>query len=237
MTDSGTLESPILKFFSQSEQELIKEKFNGPVPGTIFFVADTNRKVVYDSLGNLRVHLANELNLIDKTRYCFLWVENFPLFEWSDTENRIVACHHPFTAPAEEYLPMLNAEVADIREYTKIKARAYDIILNGIELGGGSIRIHNPKLQEKIFRILQLDEKEINGRFGFLIKALQFGAPPHGGIALGLDRVMALLLEEDSIREVIAFPKTQKGSCPLTNGPDYVSPKQLKELNIVTINK
>jgi aspartyl-tRNA synthetase len=238
ITDTGSLESPILKFFSQPEQDRLKQVFDSQMPGTIFFVADPNKKVVFESLGNLRVLLANELGLIDKTKFCFLWVVDFPLFEWSDADNRLVAVHHPFTSPAENDLDVLmNSSGGDDEKLRHVKSRAYDIVLNGVELGGGSIRIHNYKVQQKILSIFKCTDTEIEDRFGFLIRALQYGAPPHGGLAIGFDRMMALLLGEDSIREVITFPKTKRGVCPLSNGPDVVSDKQLKELNIITLAK
>ncbi|MDI6641482.1 MAG: aspartate--tRNA ligase [Elusimicrobiota bacterium] len=167
----------------------------------------------------------------------FCWIVNFPLFEWSDEEKRFVSVHHPFTLPKEEYLPLVDQCVSEpLTTYdsrlTKIRSRAYDLVLNGVELGGGSIRIHRADLQEKIFKILKIPDEEAQARFGFLLQALKFGAPPHGGIALGFDRLVAILLGEGSIRDVIAFPKTQKGTCPLTSAPDKVQDRQLKELHI-----
>jgi len=155
-----------------------------------------------------------------------LWVVDFPLFQWNEEEKKIDAVHHPFTAPQEADLALLE------KEPLKVKARAYDIILNGTELGGGSIRIHREEVQKRVFKTLGITSEEAEEKFGFLLKALRFGAPPHGGIAIGLDRFAALLSGTDSIREVIAFPKTQKGTCPLTDAPGKVDPKQLKELHL-----
>jgi len=165
----------------------------------------------------------------DKKEYKFLWIVDFPLFEYSEEEKRLVAKHHPFTSPVVEDIVLLDSEPL------KVRARAYDLILNGVEIGGGSIRIHKRELQDKIFKILTLSEEYIEERFGFLLEALEYGAPPHGGIALGMDRLIAILSGEDTIRDVIAFPKTQKGFCLLTGAPDTVSEKQLKELNIRTV--
>ena len=237
VTPTG-FDSPIAKFLSPEELNGIKEKFNAGPDTIIFFVAD-KKKVVYPSLGCLRNYFGKELNLIDKKILSFHWVVDFPLLEWADEEKRWVSMHHPFTRPAIKDLSELDALASQSTtpdsHTSPVMAHAYDIIFNGSELGGGSLRIHKKDLQEKIFQLLKISDQEITDRFGFLIEALKFGAPPHGGIALGFDRFVALLQGEDSIRDVIAFPKTQKGNCPLTNAPDTVLPKQLKELYIKSL--
>lgn len=225
--DSGKLTSPIVKFFKEHEMSAIKEKLNVQNGDLLLFVADeesTANKV----LSQLRLHLAERLNLIPKDVFRLVWIMNFPLFEYSETEKRFVACHHPFTAPRNEDITLLESEPE------KVKAKAYDLVLNGNEIAGGSIRIHNMQLQSKIFHLLQLTDEEAQAKFGFLLEALQYGAPPHGGFAVGFDRLMAILCGEDSIRDVIAFPKTQSGTCPLTDAPYEISEKQLKEAFIKT---
>jgi len=178
------------------------------------------------ALGLLRIKLAKELDLIDQNRYEFSWVTNFPLFEYSNTDKRFTSMHHPFTAPVEKDIPLLDSSPYQAR------SKAYDLVLNGNEIGGGSIRIHQTQLQQKIFELLGIKKQEAEQKFGFLLEALQYGAPPHGGIAFGMDRLVMLLTGSDSIRDVIAFPKTQKATCPLTGAPAEVSPEQLKELHL-----
>lgn len=218
-------ESPVAKFF-EAERLLRLIKKLGARPGEIIFmVADQDHQASV-FLGALRVHLAERFLAIPPGRFELCWVTDFPLFEWSDEEKRFVALHHPFTSPQEADVSLLE------KAPEKAKARAYDLVLNGTEVGGGSIRIHRRDIQEKVFRVLKLTEKEAEEKFGFLLKALSFGAPPHGGIALGVDRLVALLRGKDSIREVIAFPKTQKGTCLMTEAPSGVAPAQLKELRI-----
>ncbi|MCL2389242.1 MAG: aspartate--tRNA ligase [Elusimicrobia bacterium] len=230
VTEAG-LESNIVKFFSPAEQAIITSKFNAEAGDILFFLAD-DESVVAQGLGALRLKIAKELNLIDKTKFNFLWVVDFPLFAFDKDENRYVAIHHPFTSPQEQNPQNINAQNAG-----ELTARAYDIVLNGVELGGGSIRIHTPQMQQKVFELLGIDEASAKEKFGFLLDALTYGAPPHGGIALGFDRLCAILAGEESIREVIAFPKTQRAICPMTNAPSEVSEKQLKELGIKTVLK
>ncbi len=219
-------ESNIVKFFTEKELAQLKEKLNLHGGEIIFFCAGEHKKSC-KLLGMLRQKIARDLNIVANNKeFKFLWVINFPLFEFSDEENKIVSVHHPFTAPKKETEHLLNTDPL------KVRSRAYDIVVNGVELGGGSIRISNPQLQRQIFNILGLTENEIKTKFGFLIEALEYGAPPHGGIALGFDRLMAIFLGCDSIRDVIAFPKTQKGVCLMTNAPSVVSKKQIDELGL-----
>ncbi len=224
------LQSPIVKFFSKEEMEKILKALDAKAGDLLFFVAD-KPKVVYDSLGALRLEIAKKLKLANENEFNFTWVTDFPLFEFNEDENRFEAMHHPFTSPIDEDLQYLNSDPE------KVKARAYDITLNGVEIGGGSIRIHRSDVQEKMFKALNISDEDAKLKFGFLIEALKFGAPPHGGIALGLDRIMTLILKEESIRDVIAFPKTQKGVCMLTDAPNDVDLKQLNELSIKVIKK
>jgi aspartyl-tRNA synthetase len=220
-------ESNIVKFFSADELAAMQKKMGAAAGDILLFLAD-DVSVVAQGLGALRLNLAKELNLIPKDVYNFLWVVDFPMFEWDSEEKRWNAMHHPFTAPKVEDQYMLG----DDKTMGNIRARAYDVVLNGVELGGGSIRIHTQAIQEKIFQALHILDEEAREKFGYLLDALTFGAPPHGGIALGFDRLCALLLGEESIREVIAFPKTQKGTCPLSMAPGLASEKQLRELGI-----
>jgi aspartyl-tRNA synthetase len=191
----------------------------------VFFVADQS-KVVNESLGNLRNHLGRRLNLIDDDQFKFLWVTRFPMFEFDQTENRYQALHHPFTSPLEDDYGKLKDDPA------AVQSRAYDLVLNGFEIGGGSIRIHQREIQQKVFETLGMDRETYESKFGFLLSALDSGAPPHGGIAIGFDRLVMLLCGESSIRDVIAFPKTQKASCLLTGAPSNTSKEQLEELNL-----
>ena len=184
-------------------------------------------KICFTAMGQLRLELARIKNLVPPGRFSFLWVTDFPLFEYSDEEQRYVSVHHPFTSPHESDIPLL--ETAD---YFKARARAYDVVLNGFEIGGGSIRIHDRDVQRKIFKLLGISAEEAEEKFGFLLKALSFGAPPHGGIALGLDRLVMLMLGLESIRDTIPFPKTSAGISPMDGSPDRVSKKQLDELGI-----
>lgn len=220
-------QSSITKFLSLEEVEKVKLKTNAN-PGDLILIVADQGEVVYAALGNLRLKLANDLKLInnDKKEFNFLWVTNFPLLEYNSEEKRYEAIHHPFTAPIEEDIELLETNPL------KARSKAYDLVLNGNEIGGGSIRIHNNDLQKIIFRLLGIDDKKAEQKFGFLLQALKYGAPPHGGIAFGLDRMVMILAGASSIREVIAFPKTQKAACLLTDAPSEVEPIQLKELHI-----
>jgi aspartyl-tRNA synthetase len=216
-------QSPITKFFSDEEKQALAERIEMEPGDLIFFVAD-QPKVVNEALGHLRNHLGRTLGLIEEKEYHFLWVTRFPMFEYDETEKRLQALHHPFTSPLEEDYARLKDEPLSV------KSRAYDLVLNGFEIGGGSIRIHQRSIQEKVFEALNMDRKTYQGKFGFLLEALGSGAPPHGGIAIGYDRLVMLMCGETSIRDVIAFPKTQKAACLLTQAPSDTSKAQLDEL-------
>ena len=222
------LQSPIAKFLTEEELEAIKAKANFEPGDVMFIVADKN-PVVWAALGALRLKLGDKLGLIDPKKFNLLWVVEFPLLEWSEEENRFVAMHHPFTSPMDEDLPLLDTDPG------KVRAKAYDIVLNGNEIGGGSIRIHSTELQAKMFDVIGLSKEQAEARFKFLLEALKYGTPPHGGLAYGLDRVTMLICGAASIRDVIAFPKVQNASCPLTNAPDPVDAKQLEELHIAVV--
>lgn len=219
---------PIAKFFGESEQSELKNLLNVEENDLVLFVAD-KPSVVHASLGNLRNKLARDLGLLDKNQYNFVWITDWPLFEYDEERGRYIAAHHPFTSPKKEDEGLLETDP------TKAKANAYDIVLNGYELGGGSIRISNPELQEKMFKALGFSDEERDKQFGFLIEAFKYGAPPHGGIAYGLDRFVMLLAGTDNIRDVIAFPKTTSASDLMMKSPSTVSKEQLEELNIEII--
>ena len=219
-------QSPIGKFFTAEQKEALEERVGLKVGDLVLFCAD-NTKIVHDALGNLRKEIARRRGLINDSEYRFVWVTDFPLFEYSETEKSYTSSHHPFTMPDLDDLDKFGESSPE-----KIRSRAYDVVLNGVEIGGGSIRIHREEIQNKVFRLLKLTEEEIESKFGFLMKALSYGAPPHGGIALGFDRMMMFLLKTNSIRDVIAFPKTQKAGCLMTDAPSAVDTEQLDELHI-----
>ncbi|MEE8259675.1 MAG: aspartate--tRNA ligase [Nitrospinaceae bacterium] len=219
------LQSPITKFFKQDMLDAMISKLGAEVGDTVVFIADTP-KVVADALAHLRLNIGKRLNLIDESKISLAWVTEFPLLEYVEEEKRYVAMHHPFTAPMADELDKLDSDPGSL------KARAYDLILNGNEIGGGSIRIHQNDIQQKMFKLLGIGKEEAEAKFGFLLEALQYGAPPHGGIAFGLDRIAMILTGSASIREVIAFPKTQKATCLMTEAPSTVDTKQLKELKL-----
>lgn len=225
VVEDGNLRSQITKFLSEDEINAILKKSDAEVGDGILIIADKN-EIVYDALGNLRLEVARRFDLIDKTKFNFLWVTEFPLFEYSEEENRYVAKHHPFTHPMDEDVDKLSTDPQHTR------AKAYDIILNGTEIGGGSLRIYDSELQQKMFEALGFTPEEAWARFGYLMEAFQYGTPPHGGLAYGLDRLVMIMAGFDSIRDVIAFPKVQTAAELMTNSPDRVDNKQLEELGI-----
>ncbi|MDY3240303.1 MAG: aspartate--tRNA ligase [Anaerovoracaceae bacterium] len=224
----GEINSSVNKFFTQEELEAYAAEFEAK-PGDLIFIVSDKKKVVFDSLGFLRREIARRLGLLNDKEFKLLWVVDFPMFEKDDETGELKAMHHPFTQPKLDQVPMLDTDP------TTVKAEAYDIVLNGVELGGGSIRIHDKDLQAKIFEVLGLTKEECDEKFGFLIEAFKYGVPPHGGLAYGLDRLVMLLAGESSIREVIAFPKNQNAQCLVSNAPSPVAEDQLKELGITTL--
>ena len=228
--EDGSTTSSFYKFLTEKEIADIEEILSADKGDLILAVADKKNKVVFDSLGALRVHIADKLNLYDKNEYDILWVTEFPLLEWSDEDNRFYAMHHPFTSVNVKDLDKIDSKDRDV--LASIRANAYDLVINGQEAGGGSIRIHTPEMQRKMFEILGMSEETIKNRFGFFVDAFKYGAPPHGGLAFGLDRLVMLITGDDNIKDVIAFPKVQNASCLMTGAPDFVEDIQLKELGL-----
>ena len=223
--EDGSVKSSFAKFMTEEEMAALVSAMDGKPGDLLLFAADKN-KVVYDVLGNLRLELARQLDLLKKDDFKFLWVTEFPLLEYSEEENRFVAMHHPFTMPMEEDLQYIDTDPG------RVRAKAYDIVLNGVEMGGGSVRIHQADIQSKMFEVLGFTQERANEQFGFLLEAFKYGVPPHAGLAYGLDRMVMLMVGADSIRDVIAFPKVKDASCLMTEAPSPVDEKQLKELGI-----
>ncbi len=222
---NNEIKSSFAKFMTEDEMKALLERVQAEAGDLICFVADRNN-VVFDALGQLRLEVARKLNILNPDEFKFLWVTEFPLFEYDEEEGRYAAKHHPFTSPMDEDLEFLDTDPG------KVRAKAYDIVLNGVELGGGSIRIHIQELQAKMFKLLGFTEEDANTKFGFLLDAFKYGTPPHGGMAFGLDRIIMLMAKAGSIRDVIAFPKVQNASSPMDNAPDVVDEKQIQELHI-----
>ena len=223
--EDGTVKSSFAKFMTEDEMNRLVEAMDGQAGDLLLFAADKN-KVVWDVLGALRLELARQMNLLDSSEYRFVWITEFPLLEWSDEENRFKAMHHPFTMPMEEDLQYIDSEPG------RVRAKAYDIVLNGTEIGGGSVRIHQDDIQEKMFEVLGFTKEKAYEQFGFLLTAFKYGVPPHAGLAYGLDRLVMLMAKQESIRDVIAFPKVKDASCLMTEAPNLVDEKQLEELGI-----
>ena len=230
INEDGTYKSSFAKFMKEEEMNAIVERMEGK-PGDLLLFAADKTTLVWDVLGALRLEIAKNLGLLKKDEYKFLWVTDFPLLEYSEEQDRFVAKHHPFTMPVEEDLPLLDTDPG------KVRAKAYDITLNGTEIGGGSVRIYQSDVQEKMFEVLGFSKEDAYERFGFLLNAFKYGVPPHAGLAYGLDRLIMLMAQEDSIREVIAFPKVKDASCLMTDAPNVVEPKQLEELEIAIMAK
>ena len=225
IAEDGTRKSSFAKFMTEGEMDALVAAMDGK-PGDLLLFAADKKKLVYDVLGALRLELAKQMDLLDKNEYRFAWVTEFPLLEWSEEENRFTAMHHPFTMLMEEDLPLLDTDPG------KVRAKAYDIVLNGNEIGGGSVRIHQDDIQERMFKELGFTKEEAYEQFGFLLDAFKYGVPPHAGLAYGLDRLVMLMAKVDSIRDVIAFPKVKDASCLMTQSPSVVSEAQLKELDL-----
>ena len=223
--EDGTVKSSFAKFMTEDEMDRLVKAMDGQAGDLLLFAADKN-KVVWDVLGALRLELARQMNLLDSSEYRFVWITEFPLLEWSDEENRFKAMHHPFTMPMEEDLQYIDSDPG------RVRAKAYDIVLNGTEIGGGSVRIHQDDIQEKMFEVLGFAKEKAYEQFGFLLTAFKYGVPPHAGLAYGLDRLVMLMAKQESIRDVIAFPKVKDASCLMTEAPNLVDEKQLEELGI-----
>ena len=223
--EDGTVKSSFAKFMSEEEMQNLIKAMDGENGDLLLFAADKN-KVVWDVLGALRLELARQLDLLDKNEYKFLWITEFPLLEWSEEQNRYTAMHHPFTMPMEEDWQYIDTDPG------RVRAKAYDITLNGNEIGGGSIRIHQNDIQEKMFEVLGFTKEEAYRQFSFLLDAFKYGVPPHAGLAYGLDRLVMLMAKVDSIRDVMAFPKVKDASCLMTNAPSQADDKQLAELGL-----
>ena len=228
--EDGTVKSSFAKFMTEEQMQALIAAMNGEAGDLLLFAADKN-KVVWDSLGALRIELAKQLELLDKNEYRFVWITEFPLLEWSEEQNRFVAMHHPFTMPMEEDLQYIDSDPG------RVRAKAYDIVLNGNEIGGGSVRIFDQDIQSKMFKVLGFTEEQAQEQFGFLLTAFKYGVPPHAGLAYGLDRLVMLMAKQDSIRDVIAFPKVKDASDLMTEAPGHVDAKQLEELGIAVIAK
>ena len=230
IAEDGTRKSSFAKFMTEEEMDALVKAMDGK-PGDLLLFAADRSKVVYDVLGALRVELAKQMDLLDKNEYRFVWVTEFPLLEWSEEENRFTAMHHPFTMMMDEDIPLLDTDPG------KVRAKAYDIVLNGNEIGGGSVRIHQNDIQEKMFEMLGFTKEAAYEQFGFLLNAFKYGVPPHAGLAYGLDRLVMLMAKVDSIRDVIAFPKVKDASCLMTESPSRVSEAQLEELGLETVQE
>ena len=225
LKEDGSVKCSFAKFVSEEEIKALVDRMGGEPGDLLFFAADKNG-IVWNVLGALRLKLGEDMGLIDHSRFNFLWVVDFPLLEWSEEENRFMAMHHPFTMPMEEDWDRIDSDPGSVR------AKAYDIVLNGVELGGGSVRIHQSDIQEKMFEVIGLSKEEANEKFGFLLTAFKYGVPPHAGLAYGVDRFVMLLAGADSIREVIAFPKNKDAADLMSGAPDVVDPVQLTDLHI-----
>ncbi len=223
VNEDGSYKSSFAKFMTEEELKNLAARMQAEPGDLLLFAADKD-KVVWDVLGALRLELARQLELLDRNQYHFLWITEFPLLEWSEEENRFMAMHHPFTMPMEEDWDKIDSDPGAVR------AKAYDIVLNGTELGGGSVRIHQDDIQEKMLEVLGFTKESAYEQFGFLLNAFKFGVPPHAGLAYGLDRMIMLMMQCDSIRDVIAFPKVKDASCLMTDAPNVVDGKQLEEL-------
>jgi aspartyl-tRNA synthetase len=228
--NDGTVKSSFGKFMTEEEMAALIKAMDGENGDLLLFAADKN-KVVWDVLGNLRLEIARQLEILDKGEYKFIWVTEFPLLEWNDEQERYQAMHHPFTMPMDEDLPLLDTDPG------KVRAKAYDIVLNGTELGGGSVRIFDRDIQNRMFEMLGFTPEQAQTQFGFLLNAFKYGVPPHAGLAYGLDRLIMLMAKEDSIRDVIAFPKVKDASCLMTEAPTRVEQKQLDELAIALVEE